>query len=72
MSKYTVRMEADKAAHPVMLSNGNLKESGDMPDGRYDAMATVIDFKTITAPVFLHSDVAYRYVSNVCLACDTM
>jgi len=38
MSKFTVRMEASKAEHPVMLSNGNLKESGDLPDGRHYAV----------------------------------
>lgn len=30
MSKYTVRIEADKSLYPVLLSNGNLAESGDM------------------------------------------
>jgi len=38
MSKYTVRVEADKAQYPVLLSNGNLQESGDMADGRHFAV----------------------------------
>ena len=32
LSVYTVRIEADKAEAPQLLSNGNLIESGDMPD----------------------------------------
>ncbi|CAD7957786.1 unnamed protein product [Amoebophrya sp. A120] len=31
MSKYTVRIEADKEACPVLLSNGNLVEEGTLP-----------------------------------------
>jgi aminopeptidase N len=29
MSKYTVRIQADKSRYPVLLSNGNLKEEGE-------------------------------------------
>jgi aminopeptidase N len=35
MAVYTTRIEADKAEAPVLLANGNLIESGDMPDGRH-------------------------------------
>ena len=35
MSKYQVRINADKAKYPVLLSNGNLMEQGDLPDGRH-------------------------------------
>lgn len=35
MSKYTTRIEADKAAYPVLLSNGNLVDQGDLPEGRH-------------------------------------
>lgn len=35
MAKYTVRIEADKKKYPVLLSNGNLKSSGDLSDGRH-------------------------------------
>ncbi|WP_245795456.1 aminopeptidase N [Thioalkalivibrio denitrificans] len=38
MAQYTVRMEADKAAFPVLLSNGNLTEKGDLPEGRHYAV----------------------------------
>jgi aminopeptidase N len=38
MSKYTVRMEADKDKYPVLLSNGNLAESGDLEGGRHFAV----------------------------------
>jgi len=35
MSKYTTRIEADKATLPVLLSNGNLIESGDLEGGKH-------------------------------------
>ena len=35
MSKYTTRIEAAKAPYPVLLSNGNLVDSGDLPNGRH-------------------------------------
>lgn len=38
MALFTVRIEADKAQYPVLLSNGNLKEQGDLPDGRHYAI----------------------------------
>ncbi len=38
MAEYRVRMEADKAACPVLLSNGNLVDSGDLPQGRHYAV----------------------------------
>ncbi|MPW19042.1 aminopeptidase N [Paraburkholderia sp. CNPSo 3157] len=37
MATYTVTMRADKATYPVLLSNGNLLEQGDLPDGRHFA-----------------------------------
>ena len=37
MSTYTVTLRADKAAYPVLLSNGNLVAEGDLPDGRHYA-----------------------------------
>ncbi len=37
MARYTVMLRADRAACPVLLSNGNLVESGDLPDGRHYA-----------------------------------
>ena len=38
MSVYTVRIEADRTEAPVLLANGNLVESGDMPGGRHFAV----------------------------------
>ena len=38
MAVYTTRIEADKAQAPVLLSNGNLVESGDLPGGRHFAV----------------------------------
>jgi aminopeptidase N len=35
MAPYRVRIEADKATRPVLLSNGNLIEAGDLPDSRH-------------------------------------
>ena len=38
LAPYRVRIEADKAAAPVLLSNGNPAESGDLSDGRHFAV----------------------------------
>ncbi|WP_306392937.1 aminopeptidase N [Telluria beijingensis] len=38
MSKYTVMLRADKARFPVLLSNGNLVQEGDLDDGRHYAL----------------------------------
>jgi aminopeptidase N len=38
MAVYTTRIEADKAEAPILLSNGNLVESGDLPGGRHFAV----------------------------------
>ncbi|MFP5466351.1 MAG: aminopeptidase N [Gammaproteobacteria bacterium] len=37
MASYTVTLRADKARYPVLLSNGNLVESGELPDNRHFA-----------------------------------
>ncbi len=37
LAKFTVRMEAEKAAFPVLLSNGNQIEKGDLSEGRHFA-----------------------------------
>jgi aminopeptidase N len=37
MASYTVTLRADKAKFPVLLSNGNLVEQGDLADGRHFA-----------------------------------
>ncbi|KAK1364685.1 hypothetical protein POM88_040246 [Heracleum sosnowskyi] len=38
MAKYTCRIEADKLLYPVLLSNGNLIEQGDLEGGRHYAL----------------------------------
>jgi len=38
LARYAVRMEANKAAYPTLLANGNLTESGDLPEGRHFAV----------------------------------
>ncbi|PSS11393.1 Puromycin-sensitive aminopeptidase [Actinidia chinensis var. chinensis] len=38
MAKYTCRIEADKLLYPVLLSNGNLIEQGDIKGGRHYAL----------------------------------
>lgn len=35
MTTFTVRVEADKTAYPVLLSNGDLMEEGDLDGGRH-------------------------------------
>jgi aminopeptidase N len=37
LSRYAVRMEADKAAYPVLLANGDPVGEGDLADGRHFA-----------------------------------
>jgi aminopeptidase N len=37
MAKYTVMLRADKERYPVLLSNGNLVEEGELGDGRHYA-----------------------------------
>jgi aminopeptidase N len=37
MAVYTVTLRADKAKYPVLLSNGNLVEQGDLDNGRHFA-----------------------------------
>lgn len=37
LSKFTTRIEADKTRFPVLLSNGNLVNKGDLEDGRHFA-----------------------------------
>ncbi|MEZ5837871.1 MAG: aminopeptidase N [Geminicoccaceae bacterium] len=38
LARYRVRIEGDKTAQPVLLSNGNLIESGDLDEGRHFAV----------------------------------
>jgi aminopeptidase N len=38
MAVFTTRIEADKSEAPVLLANGNLKDSGDLPAGRHFAV----------------------------------
>jgi len=38
MATYRTAITADRARHPVLLSNGNLVESKDLPDGRHRAV----------------------------------
>ncbi len=38
MAKYRVMLRADKEQYPVLLSNGNLVEEGDIGDGRHYAL----------------------------------
>jgi len=38
LTVYTTRIEASKRDYPVLLSNGNLIQSGDLPDGRHFAV----------------------------------
>ncbi len=38
MARFAVRIEADKAAYPTLLSNGNLTESGDLDGGKHFAV----------------------------------
>jgi aminopeptidase N len=37
MARYTVTLEAERVTYPVLLSNGNLVDQGELPDGRHYA-----------------------------------
>ena len=38
MAIYTTRIEADKSAYPILLSNGNKIETGELPNGKHFAV----------------------------------
>ena len=38
MSRFTVRIEADKADYPILLSNGSLEDRGDLEGGKHYAV----------------------------------
>lgn len=38
LSRFTVRIEADKSRYPTLLSNGDPVETGDLPNGRHFAV----------------------------------
>jgi aminopeptidase N len=38
LSQWSVRLEGDAAALPVLLSNGNLTQAGQLPGGRHYTM----------------------------------
>ena len=38
MARFVVRIEADKTGFPVLLSNGNPRDAGDLPEGRHFAV----------------------------------
>jgi aminopeptidase N len=60
MAMFTVTLRADKSKYPVLLSNGNLTEQGDLEDGRH--FATWVDpFKK---PCYLFALVAGKLVAR--------
>lgn len=60
MASYTVTLRADQAQYPVLLSNGNLVEEGELPEGRHFAR-WVDPFKK---PSYLFALVAGKLVSR--------
>ncbi len=62
MARFTVRIEADRALYPVLLSNGNPRESGESPGGRHYAVWD----DPIPKPSYLFALVAgdLRYVED--------
>ncbi len=61
LSRYVVRMEADKTRFPVLLSNGDLTGSGDLPQGRHFAEWT----DPFPKPSYLFALVAANLAANV-------
>ncbi|HEY8905351.1 MAG TPA: aminopeptidase N, partial [Rhodoferax sp.] len=60
MASYTVTLRANKARYPVLLSNGNLVEQGDLEEGRH--FATWVD--PHKKPSYLFALVAGKLVSR--------
>jgi aminopeptidase N len=60
LSRYTVRMEADKARFPVLLSNGDRTASGDLEGGRHWAEWT----DPFPKPTYLFAAVAADLAAN--------
>ncbi|MCG6967238.1 MAG: aminopeptidase N [Chromatiaceae bacterium] len=62
MARFTVRVAADRQACPVLLSNGNPRESGELPNGRHYAVWD----DPIPKPSYLFALVAgdLRYVED--------
>ena len=60
LSRYTVRMTADKAAYPVLLANGDNVANGELPDGRHWAEWRDPHFK----PCYLFAMVAGDLKAN--------
>ena len=60
MAMFTVTLRADKARYPVLLSNGNLTEQGNLEDGRH--FATWVD--PHRKPCYLFALVAGKLVAR--------
>ncbi|GAB2296837.1 Puromycin-sensitive aminopeptidase [Dionaea muscipula] len=60
MAKYTVRIEADKVLYPVLLSNGNLIEQGDLEGSKH----FVVWEDPFKKPCYLFALVAGQLVSR--------
>ena len=60
LSRYSVRITADKAAYPVLLANGDIVATGDLPDGRHWAEWNDPHFK----PCYLFAMVAGDLKAN--------
>ncbi len=59
MARYTVTLRANKADYPVLLSNGNLIDANDLPDGRHYA----VWHDPFVKPSYLFALVAGKLVS---------
>jgi aminopeptidase N len=60
LSRYSVRMEAERALYPILLSNGDLSGSGDIGEGRHWAQWT----DPFPKPSYLFALVAGNLVAN--------
>jgi len=60
MASFTVTLRADRAKYPVLLSNGNLTDSGDLEEGRH--FATWVD--PHKKPCYLFALVAGKLVAR--------
>ncbi len=69
MAVYSTTITGDKARYPVLLSNGNLADSGDLPDGRHwarweDPFPKPCYLFALVAGTLVHGEERFRTASG--------
>jgi Peptidase M1 N-terminal domain len=61
LSKMTTRIEANKEKYPVLLSNGNLIESGDLDSSKYELGTCTSDHLDLCRATWLQSAFSFNF-----------